>query len=371
MKPSMPASRLNSELAETYATVWRHFLDGIVPLWEGPGWNPALELPYEALDEQHRPLPAQRYRAMACARQLFVFTCLGDRPGAATRAATLFASLNRYFADPQHGGWYYSVDAQGAPLDTEKDLYTHAFILFACAHYLRQSASAEPGLRAALAAVARFAGPGGLYEARLGQDWACLGQGPLQNPLMHLAEAFLATFETRPEPSTEAALRTLCDGMHEHFFDAAHGVLLEKPRDASENWYEPGHQFEWYYLLASSALLSGHALTADMAQALARSEQQGLSEGAVCASLAPDGQVVDGTRRIWAQAEHLRALSLLPERAADLTAGLRRFQAAFLRPSGWYECRDAKGQVSRHDMPSTTPYHLYTCFAALAEALEA
>jgi len=369
MKPSMPASFVNTPLAETYATVWAHFLDTIVPLWEGPGWNNALELPYEALSEGHQPLAPQRYRAMACARQLFVFTSLGDRPGARERAASLFASLNRHFADPVNGGWYYSIDAEGAPLDARKDLYTHAFIVFACAHYARQAPEAQTGLTQALAAVQRFATPGGLYEACLDRDWSSLGRGPLQNPLMHLAEAFLASLDTRPDAQTGAALDALCDAMHREFFDAQQGVLLEKPRTAVDNWYEPGHQFEWFYLLASSPRLNAHALAKDMAQALLRSEQQGLRDGAVCAMLAADGKLVDGTRRIWAHAEYLRALSLLPERVDTLACGLLQLQQQFMRPEGWFECRDASGVVSRHDMPSTTPYHLYTCLEALANAL--
>jgi len=369
MKPSMPASCVNPQLAATYTLVWEHFLTGIVPLWEGPGWNADLQLPYEALDEQHQPLPAQRYRAMACARQLFVFTSLGKRPGAAQRARQLFDSLNRHFADPVQGGWFYSVDAHGQPLDTRKDLYTHAFIVFACAHYLRSEPAAQACLDQALAAVQRFSINHGLYEACLAQDWSSLGQGPLQNPLMHLAEAFLASLEVRPEAATHAALLDLCNGMHKQFFDPQHGVLLEKPLTAVDNWYEPGHQFEWFYLLASSARLSTHALAADMAEAMVRSQQQGLRDGAVCATLKADGTLLDGTRRIWAQAEYLRALTLLPHSDDALKAGLQHLQAQFLRPAGWFECRDAAGAVSRHDMPSTTPYHLYTCLAALASAL--
>ncbi|WP_263261554.1 AGE family epimerase/isomerase [Pseudomonas sp. RIT-PI-S] len=363
----MPAS-LPSQLAETFATVWQHFLQGIVPLWEGPGWNAALGLPYEALDAAQQPLPVQRYRAMACARQLFVFTSLGDRPGAAERAAALFASLNRHFADPEHGGWFYSVDALGAPLDTRKDLYTHAFILFACAHYLRRAPAAAASLDDALQAIQRFAIGDGLYTACLDGNWASLGQGPLQNPLMHLAEAFLAALDSRPDAATEGALQALCDGMRQHFFDAEHQVLLEMPCASAGNWYEPGHQFEWFYLLASSPRLAAHPLTAGMRLALARSEAQGLRDGAVCATLTADGNLLDGTRRIWAQAEYLRALSLLPERASALMAGLQQLRAQFLRAEGWFECRDAAGAVSRQDMPSTTPYHLYTCFEALAAA---
>ena len=192
--PHAPRSAPQPELTALFATVQAHFRQVIVPLWQGPGWNADMALPYEALDAQHHPLPVQRYRAMACARQLYLFSSRIGQPGAAERAAALFRSLQKHFHDAEHGGWFYSIDAQGKPLDRTKDLYTHAFIVFACAHYwgkVRDSL-VESALNAALAIVStQFARDDGLYEASLAEDWADLGSGPLQNPQMHLAEAFL------------------------------------------------------------------------------------------------------------------------------------------------------------------------------------
>ncbi|MCY1403281.1 hypothetical protein D9M71_184570 [compost metagenome] len=48
---------------------------------------------------------------------------------------------------------------------------------------------------------------------------------------------------------------------------------------------------------------------------------------------------------------------------------LRTLQRYFLHSRGWYECRDAQGAVSRDDMPSTTPYHLVTCYLGLQAVL--
>ena len=71
----------------------QHFAERIVPLWQGPGWDADMALPYEALDTQHRPLPVQRYRAMACARQLYLFSSRIGQPGAAERAAALASAV--------------------------------------------------------------------------------------------------------------------------------------------------------------------------------------------------------------------------------------------------------------------------------------
>lgn len=373
------ASRSTSlpELTALFGAVQQHFVNVIVPLWQGPGWNADMALPYEALDATHQPLPPQRYRAMACARQLYLFSSLiGIVDNADVRAAALFRSLQRHFHDAEHGGWFYSIDALGKPLDQRKDLYTHAFILFACAHYWEKSGDSlvESTLNAALEIIGRrFATGDGLYEACLERDWITLQTGPLQNPLMHLAEAFLATLAVREDAQTQKALLELCTAMHKHFVDPQHGVLMEKPLGAVDNWYEPGHQFEWYFLLESSALLRGSKLHGALDRAFAFTEQYGVVQpsGAVRAmlDLETNGRPRDSTQRIWAQAEYLRALTLRQGSEEVVLRQLQALQQRFLHAGGWHECRDEQGEVSRKDMPSTTPYHLATCYSGLAEYL--
>ena len=377
--PDVSRSASAPELTALFKAVQQHFHEVIVPMWQGPGWNPELALPFEALDAEHQPLPAQRYRAMACARQLYLFSSLigeAQVPAAEERAAALFRSLQRHFHDAEHGGWFYSIDAQGAPLDQRKDLYTHAFIIFACAHYWAKVREplVESVLNAALEVVAqRFATGDGLYEASLDQDWSLLGSGPLQNPLMHLAEAFLASLSVRQDPALQSTLLALCAAMHKHFIEPQHGVMMEKPLGAVDNWFEPGHQFEWFFLLESSDLLRGQPLHQSLERAFAFTEQLGVDpqSGAVRAmlDLQATGPAKDPTQRIWAQAEYLRALTLRPQNLALLQRQLLALQQHFLHAGGWNECLDAQGSVSRRDMPSTTPYHLATCYHGLAECL--
>lgn len=375
--PDVSRSATSPESSALFNAMQQHFHKVIVPLWQGPGWNPQLALPYEALDAEQRPLPPQRYRAMACARQLYLFSQLiGDAaaPFAQERAAALFRSLQRHFHDAEHGGWFYSIDADGAPLNRRKDLYTHAFILFACAHYWAKVREplVESVLNAALEVVAlRFARGDGLYEASLAEDWSVLGSGPLQNPLMHLAEAFLAILAVREDAAVQTALLELCQAMQQQFIDPQHGVMLEKPLGAVDNWFEPGHQFEWFFLLDSSPLLRSNPLHASLSRAFAFAEQLGVDpqSGAVCAmlDLQPGAPIKDATQRIWAQAEYVRALTLRADSQAPLLRQLKALHAHFLHAGGWNECLDASGAVSRRDMPSTTPYHLATCYRGLAE----
>jgi mannose-6-phosphate isomerase len=50
---------------------------------------------------------------------------------------------------------------------------------------------------------------------------------------------------------------------------------------------------------------------------------------------------------------------------AALKHQLSRFRDRFLHARGWHEVLDTQGAVVRGDMPSTTPYHLATCYEAL------
>lgn len=351
-------------------TLRDHFTRVVLPMWRGPGFNTALKLPYEAFGgEDHRPLTAERYRAMACARQLFVFSQAGD----AAHAQVLFDSLMHTFQDTRLGGWFYSVDAQGAPLDTTKDLYTHAFVVFACAEYGRRSGNREAldiVHRTSALIQSRFAAGGDLFNAALTADFAGVTGTPVQNPLMHLTEAWLAAREATRDNTFDTALRRLAGAVAQHFVHAPTGCIAELPIGAEDNRLEPGHQFEWFWLVKQAgAVFEGSGLAETMPRAFSFAQQHGVDRetGGVCASLDETGRIKDATQRIWAQTEYLRALASHGEPAtlAALPRQIELFQQRFLRPQGWFECKTHTGEVARADMPSTTPYHLATAYAAL------
>ncbi|TAM52251.1 MAG: N-acylglucosamine 2-epimerase [Paraburkholderia sp.] len=361
---------IDRSIAAEAAALRTHFAQIVLPIWRGPGFNSASQLPYEAVAAaDHAPLPAVRYRAMACARQLFVFSQAGE----AAHAEQLFHAMCRYFHDEKHGGWFYSVDPDGAPLDATKDLYTHAFVIFACAHY-----ASATGDRDALRVIAdtaslvqaRFAAADGVLHAALTQDFSTVRTGPLQNPLMHLTEAYLAAYETTGEPAYETALARLAESVARRFVHAPTGTIAELPIGSADNRLEPGHQFEWFYLVKRAGpVVAASGLEPELTRAFDFAQRRGIDRatGGVCAALDESGSVKDATQRIWAQTEYLRALATRgrEEDLETLALQIPRFQARFLHPRGWYECVTPQGEVARADMPSTTPYHLATAYASL------
>jgi mannose-6-phosphate isomerase len=142
------------------------------------------------------------------------------------------------------------------------------------------------------------------------------------------------------------------------------------PLGAAGNRLQPGHQFEWFYLVdAAGARVAHTGLRDALARAFAFAERHGVDAqtGGVSAALDAQGTCIDSTQRIWAQTEYLRARATHggTPASAPLATQIERFAVRFLHPRGWYECKTADGRVSRADMPSTTPYHLATAYAAL------
>jgi mannose-6-phosphate isomerase len=350
-----------------------HFDRIVLPLWRGPGFDAVRHLPYEALEATgQQPLPVTRFRAMACARQLFVFSQT-EAVTPAAHAHTLFEALLHHFEDRERGGWFFSVDPQCAPLDTTKDLYTHAFVVFACAAYGERFGvrdALDVAHRTSALIVDRFAASNGLFNAALDAGFAHVSGTPVQNPLMHLTEAWLAARDATGDAAYDTAITRLVEAVARTFLHAPTGCIAELPLGDANNRLEPGHQFEWFYLASRAAgRLGASGLDAQLARAFAFAVQQGVdpATGAVCAALDEQGRVIDPTQRIWAQTEYLRAIATHGDAAvhATLPAQIAHFATRFLTPAGWVECRNAAGDVARADMPSTTPYHLLTAYQAL------
>ncbi len=356
--------------ADTSAALREHYANTVLPIWRGAGFDAALKLPFEAVaPERHAPLPPKRYRAMACARQLFVFSDAGDL----AHATILFESLRHYFQDTRNGGWFYSVDANGAPLERQKDLYTHAFVVFACAHYAKRSGNADAFAlldETSQLIDTRFSDNGSaLLKAAFSEDFAAQLEGPLQNPLMHLAEAWLAARDATGDTRFDARLEALARAVAETFVHEPSGCIAELPMGAAGNRLEPGHQFEWYFLALGSrhsAFVSA-GLDTRLARAFDFAQAHGVDAhtGDVVAALDETGRVIDATQRIWAQTEYLRALATHGDAGDVIDAQIARFSPRFLHANGWVECCAGDGAISRADMPSTTPYHLATAYAAL------
>jgi len=288
---------------------------------------------------------------------------------AAAHAARLFESLVRYFYDEKRDAWRFSVDAQGRPLDETHDLYTYAFVVLACAVYFDRSRDGR-ALQHLLATVrrveSRFGRGDGLYSAALDVQGKAV-RGPEQNPIMHLTEAYLAAARVAEPAWFAQALRGIAEGVTLHFLDPGTQCIAELPLGTPDNRIEPGHQFEWYALLdMAPQVFEGLDLPPAVKRGCLWARLTGVTSdtAGVCAALDMRGGMKDAAQRIWPQTEYMRYLALAGEHQA-LAAQLAQFRRRFIHPQGWREILTEDGILARADMPSTTPYHLMTGYAAL------
>jgi cellobiose epimerase len=124
-----------------------HLEHGIIPFWRERAFDPSGGY-FTRFDEEGRPMGTpEKYLNTQC-RLLWWFSALARRDPTQTVHRELAQHghdfLQRHFWDPVHGGWYWKVRRDGAPLDQGKVVYGQSFALYALAEYALTTGEAEP-----------------------------------------------------------------------------------------------------------------------------------------------------------------------------------------------------------------------------------
>ncbi|HWI86563.1 MAG TPA: AGE family epimerase/isomerase [Sphingomonas sp.] len=356
----------------------RAYIDWIatsaLPFWAERGFDAAGGRFHERLDRNGDPI-AVPHRAMVQARQIFVFAHaaeLGWSPAGARLAEVAMASLLRDFADhgPDETCFAFSIDpASGGTISPVRDAYAHAFVLLSIATLYRLNGDRhliEIADRTIRFIERRLGDPvyGGLFDALPAPA------GKRQNPHMHLLEAYLALEHAAPGRGYIERAAGLIDLFRRHFL--ADGVLREYfERDwtaAEPAIWEPGHHFEWVWLLGEYATLTGEDLSA---------AADDLYRSAIVHGVASDDMIVDQVAthdravikpscRVWPHIEAIKAAATR-EGAGDPAARpfaesmAARLLGTFLdRPfaGGWIDHVAADAAPLVEHVPASTLYHL-------------
>ena len=390
----MPQTDPARSLAITGARLETWLRDVLLPFWATEGFDAANGAFVEKFEPSGLPSGEDYTRVRVQARQIYVFShaaAAGTGDVGLAPARRAFAFLETHAWDREEGGWFHRLRRSGPALDRTKDSYDHAFLLLAMAWLYRATGEA--------AVLRRAEQTGDFLDAALGQvrggafdGYAerriAAGQAlPLprrQNPHMHLLEAFLALYEASGEARWLDRARQIFDLFQRHFFDAATGQLVEffgrDWRELPQNGRrlrEPGHFFEWTWLLHRYALASGDGSAPDAMRPLyGWAWENGVdADDVVFEELDSDGGMLNGgSKRLWPQTEAVKASLAVYERFGDTEALARaqRLLAALfttfadLERADWREQVDRDGKLIRAGMPSSSLYHLYL---AAAEAL--
>lgn len=335
---------------------------------------------YERLGLHFKPVQTGSRRLLTQCRQLAIYSHASMQSGVEIPGLDLLRHFNHildHYLVPSTGGWRFSVDDDGRPLDHHYDLYALSFVIFSFSHYFRATGDARARDHA-LATLRfidthfRLPGLPGLAE---GLDVALkpLPKIRRQNPHMHLLEACLFARETWPwdDAIFTAMAREMVSLFDTAFYSPANTMLGEfftddlKPHPDNGHHVEPGHYFEWIWLLKKFG--AGH--NGVCAALLGWANRHGWDNlhGGIYDVLDPSGAIVTDTKRLWPFTEAIKANALMLDTAPDKSAIKARiaemvnvFRSRYMQERGfWVEwlSRDLKPQTDY--MPGTTPYHVY------------
>jgi mannose-6-phosphate isomerase len=361
----------------------RWLTDHAWPIWleHGVDWRRGAF--HEHLDSTSLQCHAPFRRLRVAARQTYVFS-RAARYGVprAEEAVVLGLDFLRGLARLPDGGFAWRFDLDNRPIDLTRDLYDHAFVLlaFTAAAEVVGADRVRGDATALVDHLARqFVHPGGGYLDSIPPPPGEGREGVRrQNPHMHLFEALLAASEAFGGERFFNCASELAALFVTGFFQAKEGALpecfdeaLAPVREAGRFLAEPGHHYEWIWLLnryEAVAAAVGAPTDPDLQLAAGAlfefAERYGVdpASGLVVNGLWNDGTVSDGGFRLWPQTERLKAVA---RRRPDCVPGALNAiekHLAGARPGMWIERVDTRGHATAEPAPATSLYHLTAAF---------
>jgi mannose-1-phosphate guanylyltransferase / mannose-6-phosphate isomerase len=331
-----------------------------LPLWQVLGIDQDKGGFFEALEQDARPLIAPR-RARVQPRQAYAYATAGASgwPGP-WQAAAYFAMdlFERWYRRPD-GLFRTLVGPDGEVLDDRAMVYDQAFALLAWSALGRE----EQALALLGSLSARRRRTGGFVEE---------GRHPFQsNPHMHLLEAAIGWIKAGGGSEWRALGQEVVDLALSRFIDGDSGALREyfdnqwRP-DKIATRLEPGHQFEWAWLLWRWAELTGDGGAREAAQGLYATGLRGVdwNRGVVVDSL--DGDITATGARLWPQSEWLKA-SLALGHGDDARQAVRALSGYLETPVRglWRDKLRPDGGYVDEPAPASSLYHLVVAILEL------
>jgi mannobiose 2-epimerase len=326
--PMNSGSRAGCPCYDLAASVRRELLEDILPFWRRRtvdqrrggfiGWM-ANDLRVRDDVPKGLILNARILWTFAAA---YPYTQRDEDRALAQRA---YEYLTRHFLDREHGGYFWELDASGAPLDDKKKVYGEAFCIYALAEYYRVFQESEALKQAVdvfdlIEAHARDGRYGGYFEV-LSRDWQpCadmrlsdkdMNEKKSMNNHLHLLEAYTGLLAASREPRRADCLRDLIGIFRRHILNAERTHLqhfFDEAWTPKSDSYTFGHDIEGSWLLCEAAETLGdeHLLmeVRELAVRIARSVLgEGLDGAGGLFYEARNGQITNANKEWWPQAE--------------------------------------------------------------------
>lgn len=331
--------------------------DHALPLWWEVGFDREKGGCFEKIGQDGKAVEGPR-RARVAARQAWVYAEAGkldwSGPWEAARDHALEA-LTTTFA---RGDGLYRIlaDADGRSLDESANPYEQAFALLALSGAGREAEA----LRTRAAMIS-----GGIVRP----DGGVLDDGLLRaNPMMHLFEAVQAWAAVGEDRGWRVLADRIAQSAVAYLVNPDTGALVEL---ADADWralpdadVEPGHQFEWGWLLMRHLGESLHAR-----RLIEIGETHGVEQGVAFFSLDQTLQPRDRSARLWSQTERLHAHTAVENWEGVLkgAAGLQRYLDVPVQGL-WRDRLLPDGTFVDEPAPGSSLYHIVSAVSALDAA---
>lgn len=240
-------------------------------------------------------------------------------------AQRAYSYLVKYFIDKEHGGVFWTVTADGVPLDTKKQIYAMSFAVYGLSEYHKASGD-EDAKAAAVKLYNDIVGHsydktyGGYVEA-LSRDWKEMDDIRLSakdanerksmNTHLHVLEGFANLYRIWPDEGLKAKLLELIQlFLHRIISNNTHHLILFfeddwKPKSKVISY---GHDVEAAWLVQEAAEVVGNKLlllqVKNCSLSVAKAAARGLDEdGALWYEYDSDTHHLIKQKHWWPQAE--------------------------------------------------------------------
>lgn len=225
------------------------------------------------IDEHNIKFPDAPRGAVLNARILWAFSAayqVTNNPNHLYHARIAFNYFTANFIDRQYGGVYWTINANGKPLDTKKQIYALAFALYACIAYV-EITNSEAAKNTAVELYRTieehsFDTKNTGYLEAFTRDWQPLddlrlsdkdaNEKKTMNTHLHVLEAYTTLYQVWPDEKLKEQIKNLIQNFTEHIVDAKSGHLVlffDEEWNRKSDTISYGHDIEAAWLLLEAA----------------------------------------------------------------------------------------------------------------------
>lgn len=321
--------QVNHIVARLEEAVSRELKENILPFWIKHTVDEKHGGFVGRIDNANNVIPDADKSAILNARILWsfssLFNALGDQQHLKL-ASRAYDYIITNFQDPEYGGFYWTLDYTGHPVDARKHLYVQAFILYGLSEY--QKATSDPKVLEQCTELFQLLENHCYDEKDFGYHevfsphWKALKDVSLgsdeqaarftMNSHLHLMEAYTNLYKINPDERLRNQLQFLVELHFDKMYDPASGhfysFFLEEWQPQTGE-YSYGHDIEAVWLLYDAITeLNNPELADKINNIIGKVADLTLREGIdeQCGGIyntGENGNVTDTDKQWWSQVE--------------------------------------------------------------------